>query len=158
MARTQRRPYDGYDEAPRARGGVGYGDPGRYRRRRRERAMFERPSDLGMALVCVLAIGFMGLCAWLGMTLTQPAAKEQAEVPAKKVVHDSMCATHTYGGETIRWYVMVDPDYRVQYLVNDRGGCCVRLDGEGNVMGITGKDKKDAETYDYYEDEEGGYE
>ena len=26
-----------------------------------------RPSDLAVAAVCVLAIGFLGLCAWAGM-------------------------------------------------------------------------------------------
>ena len=25
----------------------------------------------------------------------------------------------------------------IQYLVNDRGGCCVRLDSYGNVMGVS---------------------
>jgi hypothetical protein len=65
-------------------------------------------------------------------------AEKEAELPTHRVTHDSMCATYTYDGEMIRWYVMVDPDYQIQYLVNDRGGCCVRLDSNGNVMGVSG--------------------
>lgn len=53
------------------------------------------------------------------------------------VTHDSLAPTHTYDGEVIRWYVLVDPDTQVQYLVNDRGGCCARLDGFGGVMGVS---------------------
>ena len=77
------------------------------------------------------------LCAWAGMALVRPAAWEETKLPTHRVTHDSMCATTTYDGELIRWYVMVDPDYRIQYLVNDRGGCCPRLDRYGNVMGRT---------------------
>lgn len=40
--------------------------------------------------------------------------------------HDSLAPTYTYDGECIRWYVFTDPDTSIQYLVNDRGGCCVR--------------------------------
>lgn len=106
-----------------------------------------RPSDLTVALVCVLMIGLLGLCAWLGMALMAPKAEEEAELPTHRVTHDSMCATNTYDGELIRWYVMTDPDYQIQYLVNDRGGCCVRLDSNGNVMGVS----DEAEEADPYE-------
>ena len=97
-----------------------------------------RPGDLAVALVCVLLIGLLGLCAWLGMALAAPKAEEEAELPTHRVTHDSMCVTYTYDGEMIRWYVMIDPDYQIQHLVNDRGGCCVRLDSNGNVMGVSG--------------------
>ena len=50
-------------------------------------------------------------------------------------MHDSMTVTRTYNGEKIRWYVMVDPDTQVQYVVNDLGGCCPRLDAFGRPMG-----------------------
>lgn len=108
-----------------------------------------RPSDLAVAAVCVLAIGFLGLCAWAGMALVRPAEKEGTELPTHRVTHDSMCATTTYDGELIRWYVMVDPDYRIQYLVNDRGGCCVRLDSDGNVMGVSDEETEEAEPYEW---------
>jgi hypothetical protein len=42
---------------------------------------------------------------------------------------------------------MVDPDYRIQYLVNDRGGCCVRLDSDGNVMGAGDGEAEEADPY-----------
>lgn len=142
--RTQRRDYGRMSDP------MGYGEPRRHPGQYQGRRRSERPSDLGMYLVCVLAIGVMGLCAWLGMVLTQPSTREQSELPTHKVTHDSMCATQTYDGETIRWYVMVDPDYRIQYLVNDRGGCCVRLDDQGNVMGLSGKDEAPDESDDDY--------
>lgn len=96
-----------------------------------------RPSDLAVALVCVLVIGILGLCAWLGMVVAQPVEEEPEELPTRRVTHDSMAATVTYDGELIRWYVLVDPDFGIQYLVNDRGGCCVRLNSYGNVMGVS---------------------
>lgn len=71
------------------------------------------------------------------MALVRPAANGETELPTHRVTHDSMCATKTYDGELTRWYAMVDPDYRVQYPVCDRGGCCVRSDGEGNVTGVS---------------------
>lgn len=111
-----------------------------------------RMSDGAIAVVCVLIICVMGLMAWLGMMLTQQAPREEAELPTRRVTHDSMCATNTYDGELIRWYVMTDPDYRIQYLVNDRGGCCVRLDSNGNVMGVSdgaGETGGDEQSYDY---------
>jgi hypothetical protein len=87
------------------------------------------------------------LCAWAGMALVRPAEWEETELPTHRVTHDSMCATTTYDGELIRWYVMVDPDYRIQYLVNDRGGCCVRLDSDGNVMGASDGETEEADPY-----------
>ena len=57
------------------------------------------------------------------------------ESPSKFDMHDSMTVTRTFDGEKIRWYVMTDPDTQVQYVVNDRGGCCPRLDEYGRVMG-----------------------
>lgn len=148
MGRTERWGRDGYPEC----------GPRDYRTRHPQR---DRPSDMAVALVCVLAIGFLGLCAWVGMTLVQPSAQEETELPTHRVTHDSMTATNTYDGELIRWYVMTDPDYRIQYLVNDRGGCCVRLDSNGNVMGVSdgaGEAGSDEQSYDYGYDETGeGY-
>lgn len=44
--------------------------------------------------------------------------------------------TFTRKGDTaIWWYVFVDTDTDIQYLVNDRGGCTPRLDQYGSVMG-----------------------
>lgn len=107
-----------------------------------------RPGDLVVALACILAIGILGFCAWAGMALVRPAANGGTELPTRRVTHDSMCATTTYDGELIRWYVMVDPDYQVQYLVNDLGGCCVRLDSYGNVMGVS-EEEEEAESYEW---------
>ena len=96
-----------------------------------------RPSDLAVASVCVALIFLVGLFAWIGYMLTRP--EEEPELPAHEVTvtHDSLAPTYTYDGEIIRWYVLTDPDFGIQYLVNDRGGCCVRLDSYGNVMGVS---------------------
>ena len=60
-------------------------------------------------------------------------ADESDEKPT--ITHSSLAPTYTYDGEVIRWYVFTDPDEGVQYLVNDRGGCCPRLDRNGEQMG-----------------------
>ena len=107
-------------------------------RRPTPRGDAKRPSDLAVASVCVALVLLVGLFAWIGYVLTRPE-EEETELPAHeaKVTHDSLAPTYTYDGEIIRWYVLVDPDSNVQYLVNDRGGCCVRLDSYGNVMGVS---------------------
>lgn len=53
-------------------------------------------------------------------------ADSDTEEAAVLIRHDSLAPSYTYNGETIRWYVFIDPDTNVQYLFNDRGGCCVR--------------------------------
>lgn len=106
-------------------------------RRATPRKPRKRPSDLAVALVCMLLIGLIGLFSWLGMRLVHQPEEETQELPTHRVTHDSLAPTYTYDGEVIRWYVLVDPDFGIQYLVNDRGGCCVRLDSYGNVMGVS---------------------
>ena len=97
-----------------------------------------RPSDLSAALVCVALIQAVGLFVLLARTFAQPEEEEEPELPTHAVLttHDSLAPTYTYDGEVIRWYVLEDPDYGIQYLVNDRGGCCVRLDSYGGVAGV----------------------
>lgn len=114
-----------------------------------QRRAVDRPDELHDQAVCLLGIGFLGLCAWAGMALVSPVEKEETELPTHRVTHDSMCATTTYDGELIRWYVMMDPDYQIQYLVNDRGGCCVRLDSDGNVMGVSDEENEEADPYEW---------
>lgn len=92
-------------------------------------------------LVCaaaILAVGWWAWSAYRGSVAMEEA--EEPELPVHKVTHDSMCVTYTYDGEMIRWYVMIDPDTGVQYVVNDRGGCTPRLGHDGSVMGVWGDD------------------
>ena len=77
-----------------------------------------------MVVALVLIIG-VGVWAWLSQREVIAASKA-AEQTERLITHDSMTAVHTYNGETIRFYVMVDPDTGVQYIVNDRGGMCLR--------------------------------
>lgn len=89
------------------------------------------PSDrvaYGMAMVAVLVVA--ALMVWV--VLARDAERREAQrVPViVGPTHDSLTVSYTYNGEAIRWYVMTDPDTGVQYLVNDRGGCCRREDRE----------------------------
>jgi hypothetical protein len=79
---------------------------------------------------------FAGI-AVMGHLLSEAQVADEAAVPEYKPTHDSMTYNLTYDGEMIRWYVMKDPDTQIEYLVNDRGGCCPRLDNYGNVMGLS---------------------
>ena len=89
-------------------------------------------SGWGVAVVIMLMVGILVFfCGLLAHQINQ-AAKS---VPKK--THDSMTVTDTYDGEKIRYYVMVDPDTGLQYVVNDRGGMCPRYDREGEQMGVT---------------------
>ena len=82
-------------------------------------------ATIALVLVALVLIVGIGVWAWLGQMEVIRAAQKDAERQSL-LAHDSMCAVHTYDGETIRFYVMVDPDTQVQYIVNDRGGMCVR--------------------------------
>lgn len=98
-----------------------------------------RRGHLVLGLACasvILAVGWWVWSAYRGSVAMDEAAEPQ--LPVHKVTHDSMCVTYTYDGETIRWYVMIDPDTSVQYVVNDRGGCTPRLGHTGDVMGVWG--------------------
>lgn len=83
--------------------------------------------------VCAFVVLLLGLCAWLGVRQSPDAGEPVTSIKR----HDSLAPTYTYDGDCIRWYVLVDPDTNVQYLVNDRGGCTPRLDKFGRVMGTT---------------------
>ena len=87
----------------------------------RSRPPREVPVGWISAALCLLVVLGLGLIVYVLAKQVNDAATAQPTIR-----HDSMGATHTYNGETIRWYVFTDPDTQVQYLVNDRGGCCVR--------------------------------
>lgn len=92
------------------------------------------PSDAAVwVLMVILSAILVGSCIW-GFTHELP--KEAERRPQNVIKHDSLAPTYTYDGEIIRWYVLIDPDTGVQYLVNDRGGCTPRLDQYGNIMGL----------------------
>lgn len=82
-------------------------------------------ATIAVVLVALVLIVGIGVWSWLGQMEVIRAAREDEERQSL-VRHDSMCAIHTYDGETIRFYVMTDPDTQVQYIVNDRGGMCAR--------------------------------
>lgn len=114
------------------------------RRRPTPREPEGRPSNLAVALVSIILVGLLGLWAWWAWSETAHASQTEdeaeAELPTHKVTHDSLAPTYTYDGEIIRWYVLVDPDYGIEYLVNDRGGCCPRLGADGSIVGLWGDD------------------
>ena len=59
----------------------------------------------------------------------QHAVSPYSSIPALRAPH--------YDGKVIRWYVLQDPDYGIECLVNDRGGCCPRLDPYGSAIGMS---------------------
>lgn len=86
----------------------------------------------GVVVVVVLMVGaLVGFC----LALAYEVNKEATAKP--KQTHDSMTVTDTYNGEKIRYYVMIDPDTGLQYVVNDRGGMCPRYNRDGEQMGAT---------------------
>lgn len=81
----------------------------------------------------VAALFLVSIFVWASVTGEEPTA------PAKSVQlqrHDSLTYTYTHdGSDTIRIYVVTDPDAGVQYVVSDHGGITPRLDRYGRVMG-----------------------
>ena len=81
-------------------------------------------ATVALVIVAIVLIIGIGVFALMGQhELVNASKSTKADV---LVTHDSMTAVHTYNGETIRFYVMTDPDTGVQYIVNDRGGMCLR--------------------------------
>ena len=92
------------------------------------------PSSATKIVFRLFMLALLSFSVWWGLTHVLPTEAERR--PEKVIMHDSLAPTYTYDGEIIRWYVFVDPDTSVQYLVNDRGGCTPRLDQFGNVIGV----------------------
>lgn len=89
------------------------------------------PSNASTALLSLFFVAvIIGLGVWALMSQGHVILASESAMKAEKsehlITHDSMTAVHTYDGEIIRFYVMTDPDTQVQYIVNDRGGMCVR--------------------------------
>lgn len=93
----------------------------------------QRLNARGTIAVCAVVLIMFVLSIATVMHLVR--TDTPTDSPTKFDMHDSMTVTRTFDGEKIRWYVMTDPDTQVQYVVNDRGGCCPRLDEYGRVMG-----------------------
>jgi len=83
----------------------------------------------GVAVALISALVIIALGVWAHMqTKALNLASQEVSEPSETehlITHDSMTDVHTYDGETIRFYVMTDPDTGVQYIVNDRGGMCL---------------------------------
>lgn len=98
----------------------------------------------GCAVMIVLLL-VATLCgiAWLCLRDKTPPETETYKSVQR---HDSLTYTHTHDGkDTIRVYVVTDPDTQVQYVVSDNGGICPRLDRYGVPMGTV---TEDTTTYD----------
>lgn len=96
----------------------------------------KRPSGCAVALVSIMLVAILAMLVWLGSEFADlPTEAEQR--PEHVITHDSMCATYTYDGEVVRWYVMVDPDTGAQYVYNDHSWVQTpRIDRNGDVMGV----------------------
>jgi len=93
-----------------------------------------RPTSAAVALVAMMLFAVLALVVSWALSHDLPTEAEQR--PERVITHDSLAPTYTYDGEVIRWYVLIDPDTDVQYLVNDRGGCTPRLDQYGGIIGV----------------------
>lgn len=94
----------------------------------------EVPSTATALVFSLFMVALLVVSLWWGISHLQP--EDEGRQQEATVTHDSLAPTYTYDGEIIRWYVLVDPDSSVQYLVNDRGGCTPRLDQYGNIIGV----------------------
>ena len=103
-------------------------------RRPTPRVPQSRPSAAAVAVLVIVVLAAFAIALWLGRKVYVPTESELR--PEHLIRHDSLTANYTYDGEAIRWYVLIDPDTGVQYLVNDRGGTYPRLDSNGLVMGV----------------------
>lgn len=83
-------------------------------------------------LFALLCLAVFATIQWLsGCERVADASDEKPTI-----THDSMCATYTYDGEIVRWYVLVDPDEGVQYLYNDHSWVATpRMNRNGEQMG-----------------------
>lgn len=105
----------------------------------RTRPPREIPVGWISAIICMIM--FASVLAFILALVKQTNAAATAG-PTRVTRHDSLDVNYTYDGEAIRWYVFVDPDTQVQYLVNDRGGCTPRLDEYGKPMGTSDREIK----------------
>ena len=87
-----------------------------------------RSAVWGLVACAALIVACIFLTWAMHHAKTKEEAKQQeaTEQRPKGPTHDSMTVTYTYDGEAIRYYVMTDPDTQRQYIVNDRGGMCLR--------------------------------
>lgn len=101
-----------------------YGNPTNPQRRRSG-----GPASVALGLVVCAALAVACLFIVFVVNRAKPRAETQQQeqqAKPKGPTHDSMTVTYTYDGEAIRYYVMTDPDTQRQYIVNDRGGMCLR--------------------------------
>lgn len=93
----------------------------------------EVPSRGCVVVLCAFLVAIVAFFLWASVTGEEPTA------PAKSVQlqrHDSLTHTYTHDGtDTIRVYVVTDPDAGVQYVVSDHGGITPRLDRYGEPIG-----------------------
>ena len=89
----------------------------------------DHPSKAAAYFVCILIVCVVAYFAWLAYI-----GRGTSSTTYK--THDSLAPTYTYNGEIIRWYVLIDPETNVKYLVNDRGGCTPRLNHDGSIKGV----------------------
>ena len=93
------------------------------------------PSDFAVwSLIVILCALILGSLVW-GLTHELPTESERR--PQNLIKHDSLCATYTYDGEVVRWYVFVDPDYGTQWVYNDHDWRAFpRIGADGTQIGV----------------------
>lgn len=85
----------------------------------------ERPSELGVTVVCIILI----IAIAAALTYLAPKVKVPKAESAPNPYKTSDCMTLTYTDDEtdpIKVYVITDPDTNIQYIVSDHGGICRR--------------------------------
>lgn len=95
-------------------------------------------SGFWVAVVVLLMVGVLAIFAGLMVRRINESATERPRTQT----HDSMTVNYTSDGQAIKWYVMTDPDTGVQYVVNDMGGCCLRVTKDGSPMYVGARNEQ----------------
>lgn len=89
---------------------------------------------LAATIVVAIVVYVLTLCVSIGRLCSNgPTTSQESQSTSKR--HDAMTCTYDNKGNRTNYYVMVDPDTGIQYVVNDKGGMCPRLRKDGTVFG-----------------------
>ena len=96
------------------------------------------PSDRATIAFLLIVIAVLSFLIARGLAQGQTGKMQAGQ--EHKITHDSLCATYTYDGEVVRWYVFVDPEYGTQWVYNDHDWRAFpRIDANGTQIGLQSK-------------------
>lgn len=93
-----------------------------------------------MAVVAFAAGMAVLLFAAIRFCLTHDLPTEAEQRPEHILTHEPLAQTYTQDGGVIRLYVVTDPDYGTQYVVDEGGHPTPRIGSDGRVVGTVAED------------------